>query len=294
LVFLAFVYQSAKKNRPAFLGLVFICAPLLPALYIPGLGDSFFAERYLYLPSVGFALLLALPFSRLGAAKRPITAPLTAAFALLLIFYSLGAIDRNAVWKSNYSLWDDTVKKSPDGAIPHGDFGLALMSDPRRLDEAIEHLQIAIALGSQSNSVTEKNNMATFYNNLGSAYSAKGWEDKAVEQYQMALRLNPSYVNALNNLGVSYLEFGRVEEGIQLFHAALVLRPDLAETHNNLGLAYLKKGLTDQAIGQFQEAVRLKPDDPGFYYGLADAYIMKGLRDKAAEAIRTARSLEGR
>jgi tetratricopeptide (TPR) repeat protein len=294
LLFLALFYVSARKNREAFLGLVFLVVPLLPVLYIPGLGDSVFTERYLYFPSVGFVLLLALLYSRLGAAKRSMTVPLTAAFALLLIFYSLGVVDRNAVWRDNYSLWADTVKKSPDAAIPHGDFGLALLSYPQRLDEAIEHLQIAIALGSQSNSITEKNNLATFFNNLGSAYSAKGWEDKAVEQYQMAIRVNPSYVNAYNNLGVSYLESGRVDEGIQLFQAALGLQPDLAETHNNLGLAYLRKGLADQAIEQLQEAVYLSPDDPYFYYGLADAYKMKGLYENAAEAIRRGKGLEGR
>jgi tetratricopeptide (TPR) repeat protein len=292
--FAAFAYVSAKKNRTAFLGLLFIAVPLMPALYLPGLGDNLFAERYLYLPSAGFLLLLGLLLDRLRAAKRSAALLLTAVFVAILVFYTLGTIERNTVWRSNYSLWSDTVKKSPDSAIPHGDLGLALSSDPRRLDEAMEQLRIAIALASRSDSITERNNLASFFDNLGSVYSAKGWEDKAIEQYRTAIRVDPSYVDAYNNLGVSYLELGRVDEGIQLFQAAVRLRPDLAETHNNLGLAYLKKGLTDQAVVQFREAVRLEPRDPGYYYGLADAYRMKGLYDRAEEAVRRGKSLEGR
>jgi tetratricopeptide (TPR) repeat protein len=287
------VYVSAKKSRPAFLGLLFIVVPLMPALYLPGLGDNLFAERYLYLPSAGFALLLVLLFDRLRFVKRSAVLPL-AAIAIILVSYTLGTIERNTVWRSNYSLWSDTVKKSPDSAIPHGNLGLALSSDPRRLDEAMEQLQIAIALASRSGSVTERNNLASFFDNLGSVYSAKGWEQKGIEQYRTAIRVDPSYVDAYNNLGVSYLELGRVDEGIQLFRAALRLRPDLAETHNNLGLAYLKKGLADQAVAQFREAVRLEPRDPGYYYGLADAYRMKGSYDSAEEAVRRGKSLESR
>jgi tetratricopeptide (TPR) repeat protein len=288
------MYITAKRNRAAFLGLIFVAVPLLPALYIPAVGENVFAERYLYLPSAGFALLMGLLSGRLRASKPAASIAVSSALALLLIFYCVKVIDRNGVWRDNYSLWADILEKSPDGAVPHGNFGYVLLSYPQRLDEAMGHLETAIRLGSQSYPKTGRVNMSSFYNNLGIAYSEKGWEDRAVKQYQTAIALNPSYVNAYNNLGVSYLESGPINEGIELFHTALRLQPDLAETHNNLGIALLKLGMREEAVAQFEEAVRLEPGDAGFYYSLADAYRAKGSYERAEEAMRRAKSLEGR
>jgi hypothetical protein len=53
------------KNKLIFFNLMIIVIPLLPVLYIPALGDNTFTERYLYLPSLGFVLLVALLIGRI-------------------------------------------------------------------------------------------------------------------------------------------------------------------------------------------------------------------------------------
>ena len=60
LVFVVLFLIALRKNRVAFLGLLFVAVPLLPVLYIPALGENTFTDRYLYLPSVGYVLLLAI------------------------------------------------------------------------------------------------------------------------------------------------------------------------------------------------------------------------------------------
>jgi hypothetical protein len=61
--FVFLVIISLKKNRMVFFSLLVISLPLLPVFYIPAVGENVFTERYLYLPSFGFALLIALAFS---------------------------------------------------------------------------------------------------------------------------------------------------------------------------------------------------------------------------------------
>jgi hypothetical protein len=65
-VVVALAAVAFKKNKAAFLGMSLIVVPLLPVLYIPALGENTFAERYLYLPSVGYVLLVALFLSWAG------------------------------------------------------------------------------------------------------------------------------------------------------------------------------------------------------------------------------------
>jgi hypothetical protein len=191
-VFLGFtflVYLSFKKFKTLFLSLILISVPLLPALYLPAVGIHTFAERYLYLPSLGFVMLLALLLKWVQINKQKWAITLTLGFLLLIVVYSFGSMRRNTVWKDDYTLWSDTVRKSPDAYIPHNGLGHAYLARGY-VDKAIEHLTRAIKLRSHPGA----------YINLGIAYQSKGLIDKAIEQYQIAIKLNPDDPGAHINL----------------------------------------------------------------------------------------------
>jgi Tfp pilus assembly protein PilF len=301
--FFTLTFINLKKNKATFFSLLFVI-PLLPVFYIPGLGENTFTERYLYLPSVGFVVLLALfiAWIEVKISKSPVSIPIL--FLAIIGLYSYGTIDRNPVWRDNYSLFSDTVKKSPDGAKPRNNLGYVLETRGQ-LDEAIEQYQIALKL---------RPDYAEASNNLGSAYDKKGWIDKAMEQYQatlmmhpyftksrinlgyvfeekglldeaikqyqVALKLNPESVDAFYSLGNAFFKKGWTDRAIEQYQIALKLNPDYADVHFNLGIAFQNKGLIDEAIGQFQIALALNPSDPAFRDQLARAYEMKSKADK--------------
>jgi tetratricopeptide (TPR) repeat protein len=288
LTFISFVLIAAKKNKAAFFSLVLIGIPLLPALYFPAISGSVFGERYLYLPSVGFMILLALWIDRLGARKEKwLSIAVTGAFAVLLCLYSYGTVRRNAVWKDLYTIGTDTVNKSPDGAIPHYYLGNALLS-LGRTDEAIDHLSLAVSL--QPNLYTT----ARTHNSLGIAYRKRGLINKAIEEFSICLTLDPYNANAHNNLGRAYTESGLWDKGIEHLQIALSLKPGHAMAHKNLGIAYMEKGLINKAIEEFESALRLDPGVAIYHAYLANAYEIKGWHDKAEEHRRAARGLERR
>jgi hypothetical protein len=136
IVFLVFLCLALKKNSVVFLGLLFVTVPLLPVLYIPALGENTFTERYLYLPSAGYVLVLAVFLSwameKLPRAGRGITIVSIAIIGL----YTAWTIDRNTVWKNNFNLWSDTVKKSPESAMAHDGLGIAYASKGQLLTSA--------------------------------------------------------------------------------------------------------------------------------------------------------------
>ena len=96
-------------------------------------------------------------------------------------------------------------------------------------------------------------------NNLGLIFSDRHEYKRAVEEYRMALRMNPEFELAHNNLGAALLELAEWEAAAVEFETALKLKPALASAHFGLGYARMKQGRMDDAIAQFQTALSLNP-----------------------------------
>ena len=89
---------------------------IAPALNIPGVGQNVFAERYLYLPSVGFAILAALFWAWLADARPNWAWP---AAAVILLLFSMETIARNRDWKDDFTLLQVTLRQSPGSGYLH-------------------------------------------------------------------------------------------------------------------------------------------------------------------------------
>lgn len=181
LVFLLAIFLS--RRRPAlFMGFSMMAVPLLPVLYVPALSSSAMADRYLYLPSAGFALVLAAFASRLdGKAGRA-----AVVFgAVLLAAYAAGSVSRSQAWKSDRTLWADAVEKAPNTPNAHYNYAWASHSagDTRT---AAEHYRKALALAPSADA----------HYNLGVIYMNQSMMDEADEQFRAALAADPAYVAA--------------------------------------------------------------------------------------------------
>src|ERR1700745_3672698 len=68
--------------------------------------------------------------------------------------------------------------------------------------------------------------MVIAYNNRGNAHMAKGEYDRAVEDYDQSIKLDPNYARAFNNRGVAYQKKGEYDRAIEDFDASIKLDPD--------------------------------------------------------------------
>ena len=248
LALAVFLFLARRKHKLVFYGILITLIPLVPVLYIPGLGENPFAERYLYFPSIGFVLLLALGADSLRASRPKVAVPLAIVGCLLAGIYSWGTIERNRDWKDEYTLWEDTVRKSPDAPIPNYNFGLILFHRGE-IDKAIRYYRNASRLEPS----------ARVYTDLGLAYSEKGLIDEAIWLYRKAVALDPGYALAYNNLGVALEKKGLVEESIEPLRTAIRLSPGFAAAHNNLGYSYFRMGKKQEALDSYLAALRLDP-----------------------------------
>jgi tetratricopeptide (TPR) repeat protein len=283
--FVVWIIKAFKGSKFVCFSLLVVALPILPSLYIPAVGENVFAERYLYLPSFGFVLLIVLALSWAMAIKPGLTSSIIIISLMMAVAYSIGTVNRNAVWRNNLTLFTDTVKKSPDAPIPMNNLGNTYLKQ-NRLDEAIIEYKTALSLNP---------GYADAHNNLGNVYLKQNRLDEAIIEYKTALSLNPGYADAHNNLGLAYDKRNRLDEAIVEYKTALSLQPDIAEVHkirSNLGDTYSKQNRLDEAIIEYKTAISLQPNIAEVHNNLGVAYLKRNRLDEAIVEYKTAISLK--
>ena len=230
-VFIVLLVIARKKNKIIFFSFFLIVIPLLPTLYIPAIGETVFAERYLYLPSSGFVILIAFILSWANKNQSKLNLSLIMIAMSVIGLYFVGTMNRNAVWRDNYSLYSDMVKKSPEAALPHYNLG-NVYTEQGKIDEAINEYRMAVQLNP---------NDAKAHNNLGLSYEHQGRINEALDEYQAALKLKPDNAIFHYNLGNMYAQQGKIDEAINEYRIALQLNPNHAKAHQNLDLLQNRK-----------------------------------------------------
>ena len=129
-------------------------------------------------------------------------------------------------------------------------------------------------------------------NNLGIALAAAGRLPEAIEHYQAAVRIKPTFPDVHNDLGAALLGVGRAPEALEEFRIALGLQPAYAAALGNLGDALMQMGRTQEAVPDYQQALRLKPNDAQAHNNLGIAFSQLGRNTEAADQFAAASRLQ--
>jgi tetratricopeptide (TPR) repeat protein len=236
-------------------------------------------EHRTYLPSMMLILMLvSLAFKAIK--PRGLCVVL---LSILVIAASIGTYQRNRVWASAVTLWQDCVSKSPRKARPYNNLGVALASAGRiqdayenyhtalrlKPDYALAHYNLGYTLarnGDLDKSLVHLNeslridpNHKEVHNDLGIVLIMLGRLDKATDHFRKALQIDPAYSRAHNNLGIALERQDNLAEAVYHYRAAVRLDPEYVEAHNNLGHALQRQGKFEAAQQQFSEALRINP-----------------------------------
>ena len=271
---LAAAAAAAIVRRPAlgFCGAWFF-AILAPSSSIIPVSTQTMAEHRMYLPSAAVILLCVLGLHRLLGRRAWI--PL-AAVAVCLAAVSA---NRNITYRSEVSIWRDTVAKNPGNARAWGALGCALMNEGRS-SEAASVFEQALPLSPRD---------PAMHLGYGSVLAKLGRAAPAAAQFEEALRLappadglpDPVSFDAHINLGNVLCEQGRIPDALRELQAALRLRDDSFEAHYNLANALYRGGDAAAALPQYARAIELEPDSVEARSNLAVALLRLG---RAAEA----------
>ena len=98
---------------------------------------------------------------------------------------------------------------------------------------------------------------ADIYNNRGLAYAGQGDLERAMDDFEQAISLDPSYAKGFNNRGILHLKNNDYDGAIRDFDRAIDLDPGYAQAYKNRGVAHKQIGNDDQAIRDRDRAIEL-------------------------------------
>jgi tetratricopeptide (TPR) repeat protein len=137
----------------------------------------------------------------------------------------------------------------------------------------------------------DRNNVAA-YLNRGSAYNSKRDHDGAIRDYAEAIRLQPGNVTALNGRGFAYKQKGDLDRAIHDLDEAIRLNPNFAaRPYSNRGDAWRLKGDAGRAIADLDEAIRRDPQSVPAHASRGLAYEQLGDKNRAIQDFKSVLSL---
>jgi tetratricopeptide (TPR) repeat protein len=305
------MWRLWRSGNRQWFSIAWVFVTLLPVLDVHGVGLNVFAERYLYLPSLGFCWLIA--YLLLKIKKRGLATGLAVALAAL---FSARTVARAEVWDNEVDLYTNTLKESPSAAFVHNGFGVVLeergrtaeareefltalrlepgygdahrsladlYSEAGLLDEAIAEFRLALQVNPEDPVLRDHLGYVLYLK--GEKEYLKGETDSAITQFNEAIRFKPDQFETYKSLGMIYSQRGEVEQAMRCYRKCADLRPT-CEVSIDLTALYMRRDLLDDAVRELGEAVRREPGCAEAQYDLGVVYSRKGQIDQAIEQFR--------
>jgi tetratricopeptide (TPR) repeat protein len=215
---------------------------------------TFMNERFMFIPLLGFTLVVACLLKRWEQSGIGRSTPLIFA-VLILLGYSIKTISRNPVWQDDYTLFTTDVRVSHNS------------------------IKCNVSAGGKSLEKYEKSKDPEERQNL--LNQAIPWLEKGVA-------LHPSYLAGWEQLGKAYYYKEDYNRAWVSYNNCLSIKPNAQSAKDNLGLVALmtfKEGDYPKAIEYLTEVRGLLPREGIYTARLADAYIETGEREKAIQVL---------
>jgi tetratricopeptide (TPR) repeat protein len=193
--------------------------------------------------------------------------------SVTVLIFSCLTFQRNKVWRSEISLWMDTVKKSPRKARPYHNLGNAYLRQ-KDYASAIVYLSKAIELNP---------GVKASYNNRANAYKKEKKYKKAFADYQKAIDLDPKYPRVYFNRGNTYRELGEYSKALNDYDTAIELNPEYERVYFNRGNIYKEQRQYTEALDNYEIALGLKPGWAQVYNNVGNILVSLNESERTSE-----------
>lgn len=311
VVLISYLLFRHRHKAPYLLAAwLYYLVTLLPVAGLIQTGSAAAADRYTYLPSLGFFLPLSAMLAFLMAYRWGF-------FGIAVLLATLGmgqaTLSQIDTWKDSKSLWSRVTSVYPDENPDNYSKLGAEYIKARRYEEALEAYSRAASIPPP---------LAVSFNGLGTALLYLNRLPDAKAEFEYSLKLDPKFTAPRLNLWTLYEHMGKHEMAIDQMRAALQVEPHSPDFHNNLGVSecFLKRygearvefeqayrlnpshadylvnlatiyqweGQTDKALAWYRQGIKRNPLEPVFYVRMADLYLAQGSKVKALERLNMA------
>ncbi|KAG8439528.1 hypothetical protein GDO86_005650 [Hymenochirus boettgeri] len=269
--------QLPSTENILVLALSLLIVPFVPASNLFFYVGFVIAERVLYIPSMGFCLLVTVGARALyiKTQKNLLKNLIFYATAALIVLYGLKTVVRNGDWKNEEMLYRSGIKVNP--AKAWGNLGNVLKSQGK----------IPEAENAYRNALYYRSNMADMLYNLGLLLQENSKFSEALHYYKLAIGSRPTLASGYLNTGIILMNQGRTEEAKHTFLKCSEIPDENLKDPNahkssvtsclyNLGKLYHEQGLYEDALAVYKEAIHKMPKQfspQSLYNMMGEAYM---------------------
>ncbi|KAM7003091.1 protein O-mannosyl-transferase TMTC3 [Tautogolabrus adspersus] len=281
LMFYAFMgllaYHSLRYRHSSakivIMALSLIVLPFIPAsnLFFPV--GFVVAERVLYVPSMGFCVLVAHGF-KIVSQKGHLKKISWLIIGVLLTTHAVKTFNRNWDWESEYTLFTSALKVNKNNAKLWNNVGHAL-ENQNNYARALRYFLQATRV--QPDDIGAHMNVGRTYKNLNKSKEAeeaylvaKSLMPQVIPGKKYATRVAPNHLNVYINLAnLIRANESRLEEADQLYRQAISMRPDFKQAYISRGELLLKMNKLSDARDAYLRALELDRTNADLWYNLA-------------------------
>ncbi|HBR14734.1 MAG TPA: hypothetical protein DD723_04205 [Candidatus Omnitrophica bacterium] len=250
IVFTYLMIRNRQNKWVRFAFLYYLASIFLILRMKVEIHASTVADRFMYLPSVGFCLLIGYFLDeRLNHFRKKILwkyAVMVSATIILFCFFALKTHTQSKIWKDSLTLWDFVVKTVPTSTA-HNNRGQIYL-ETNQYDLALKDFNTAIEFLPEHHHA---------YYNKGLIYQNQEKYEMALEAYDTALKNKPDYSKAYHNKSYVCLKLKKYDLAIESATKGLALKPSSASMYANRAIGYLKLGRYDEALRDAQKSKEL-------------------------------------
>nr|XP_040030088.1 protein O-mannosyl-transferase TMTC2-like [Gasterosteus aculeatus aculeatus] len=242
------------------LSLAIVSLPFIPATNLFFYVGFVIAERVLYIPSIGFCLLVAAGARNVYVRLRTkgCKALMLCLCAGLVLLNGLRTVQRNRDWSNEENLYRSGISVNP--AKAWGNLGNVLKNQGN----------MAEAEQAYRNALHHRGNMADMLYNLGLLLQENERFSEALHYYKLAIGSRPTLASAYLNTGIILMNQGDLEDAKRTFlTCADIPDENLKDPHAhkssvtsclyNLGKLLHEQGRQEEALSVYKEAVQKMP-----------------------------------
>ena len=310
------VYRTIRFNRAILFGSLFFLLNIMFLLQIVGAGQAFLADRFTYVPYLGFFFIAGWTAQYYSEKISGAKTLILAVAAIYSLVFFITTIDRCRDWHNSETLWSDVIKKYPK-KIPDAYANRAsFLRKANRWDQALEDYNYAVSLDPKNAiSVMNRGNiyfdkgqdelaMADYrtamhlktennkvYGNMGAIMGRRGIYDSALFYINKAIALDSLFLNCYINRALTYERLGRWQDAIADYKKYLVYKPETDDIYSSIGVDYQNMKQFNESFMWFDKAIKMNPRQGIYLINRSYSYNGIGNKEKAREDAMEARNL---
>jgi len=244
-----------KRSPKAAVATIWLVVPILPVLNLRAFMEGrLVQDRYLYLPSFGFAMLVALGMRHLKLGQGQLLGQPAVQVALAAVLApALGAsiTEQTAYFANTNTFYTRASSMSGGGAGAKVDLA-GMLGEQGRLDEALRIYREVW---------TDHPDSWTVNYNLGYACYFTGKLPEADHYLSRAVEIDANRPDAFFYLGLTKLKMGDINSAAANVERAISIRPDTDHYHFALGVIFKLQGDLPRALSEFHQEMDVDPNN---------------------------------